>query len=123
MGPGFFTTGDYDGVQNSDSGSGLGTSTATVAAAIAVGIASTTVAGIGIAGGSGDGVGAAAPGDRRGAAFRRGVAVCPAGWYCTGDGAGIECPAGVYGSEVGGQAVGVSCVLTRATRGTRSLLR
>eukprot|EP00752_Nemacystus_decipiens_P010517 g9365.t1 len=41
------------------------------------------------------------PDDDRGALFRSGVAVCPAGWYCTGDGAGSECPPGTYGSEPG----------------------
>ncbi|CAM9924988.1 unnamed protein product, partial [Laminaria digitata] len=41
------------------------------------------------------------PDDARGAAFRSGVSPCPAGWYCTGDGGGSECPPGLYGSEMG----------------------
>ena len=48
------------------------------------------------------------PDDGRGAMFRSGIAVCPAGWFCTGDGSGSECPPGSYGSEVSKPRGGVT---------------
>lgn len=44
------------------------------------------------------------PDEGRGAAFRGDVALCPPGWYCTGDGGGVKCPPGLYGSEVRDEA-------------------
>ncbi|CAM9410937.1 unnamed protein product [Ectocarpus sp. 12 AP-2014] len=86
--PGFYTTGNHD--------ASYGLHTPGTASAFPSFDSGTT--GVG---GRDAGAGAKRPDDDRGAAFRSGVAVCPAGWYCTGDGAGSKCPPGVYGGEVG----------------------
>lgn len=83
---GFYSIGNYDGSYSSSS------DTPPTASVFANANASSS---------NGQAAGAGRPDDDRGAAFRSGVAVCPAGWYCTGDGAGSACPPGLYGSEVG----------------------
>lgn len=65
---------------------------------------------------NGRAAGAGRPDDDRGVAFRSGVAVCPAGWYCTGDGGGSQCPPGLYGSEVGNTVPARGLVRSRSLR-------